>query len=196
MNKHSCSKHLFTGVRSVYMAGGELGASGENPRLRHLIAALPAGGDFHRVLQQHSHHHPVPAHTGLNGTHHSDVHMRTQALTHSFSVFLTALSRCVSQATAIKIHPLYVMLPCTIAASLAFMLPVATPPNAIAFSFGKLRVVDMVRFTQTHTQDISHNLCYRYHSCLQEVKFCKEGVLQIYGHIYQSSKHTFKTIPL
>ncbi|XP_054907370.1 solute carrier family 13 member 2 [Poeciliopsis prolifica] len=50
-----------------------------------------------------------------------------------------------SMATAIKLHPLYVMLPCTIAASLAFMLPVATPPNAIAFSFGNLKVIDMVK---------------------------------------------------
>lgn len=50
-----------------------------------------------------------------------------------------------SMATAIRIHPLYIMLPCTIAASLAFMLPVATPPNAIAFSFGNLKVLDMVK---------------------------------------------------
>lgn len=50
---------------------------------------------------------------------------------------------CV-QATTIHLHPLYVMLPCTISASLAFMLPVATPPNAIAFSYGNLKVMDMV----------------------------------------------------
>ncbi|RVE64040.1 hypothetical protein OJAV_G00142180 [Oryzias javanicus] len=58
------------------------------------------------------------------------------------TLFLPILA---SMATAIEIHPLYVMLPCTIAASLAFMLPVATPPNAIAFSFGNLKVIDMVR---------------------------------------------------
>ncbi|KAM9788519.1 solute carrier family 13 member 2 [Neosynchiropus ocellatus] len=52
--------------------------------------------------------------------------------------------RCRPQAVTIEIHPLYVMLPCAIAASLAFMLPVATPPNAIAFSFGDLKVTDMV----------------------------------------------------
>ncbi|XP_074467104.1 solute carrier family 13 member 2-like [Sebastes fasciatus] len=58
------------------------------------------------------------------------------------TLFLPILA---SMAVAIKIHPLYVMIPCTIAASLAFMLPVATPPNAIAFSFGKLKVMDMVK---------------------------------------------------
>lgn len=58
------------------------------------------------------------------------------------TLFLPILA---SMAVAIKIHPLYVMLPCTIASSLAFMLPVATPPNAIAFSFGNLKVIDMVK---------------------------------------------------
>ncbi|KAM6946200.1 solute carrier family 13 member 2-like [Aplochiton taeniatus] len=58
------------------------------------------------------------------------------------TLFLPILA---SMATAIKLHPLYVMLPCTICASLAFMLPVATPPNAIAFSYGNLRVIDMAK---------------------------------------------------
>ncbi|KAK5868573.1 hypothetical protein PBY51_009573 [Eleginops maclovinus] len=58
------------------------------------------------------------------------------------TLFLPILA---SMATAIKIHPLYVMFPCTISASLAFMLPVATPPNAIAFSYGNLRVMDMAK---------------------------------------------------
>uniref|UniRef100_A0A4W5NSE7 Solute carrier family 13 member 2 n=1 Tax=Hucho hucho TaxID=62062 RepID=A0A4W5NSE7_9TELE len=58
------------------------------------------------------------------------------------TLFLPILA---SMAVAIKLHPLYVMLPCTICASMAFMLPVATPPNAIAFSYGNLKVMDMAK---------------------------------------------------
>ena len=36
------------------------------------------------------------------------------------------------------------MIPATVSASYAFMIPVATPPNAIAFSYGYLKVYDMV----------------------------------------------------
>ena len=48
------------------------------------------------------------------------------------------------QAVSLSINPLYVMIPAAVAASYAFMLPVATPPNAIAFSYGYLKVYDMV----------------------------------------------------
>ena len=39
---------------------------------------------------------------------------------------------------------MYLMYPSAIATSFAFMLPVATPPNAVVFSYGYVRVIDMV----------------------------------------------------
>ncbi len=48
-------------------------------------------------------------------------------------------------ATVIKLNPLLLMIPATLAASMAFMLPVATPPNAIIFGTNRIRVIDMVK---------------------------------------------------
>ncbi|OWK15190.1 SLC13A5 [Cervus elaphus hippelaphus] len=49
-----------------------------------------------------------------------------------------------SMSRSIGLNPLYIMIPCTLSSSFAFMLPVATPPNAIVFSYGHLKVSDMV----------------------------------------------------
>lgn len=48
-------------------------------------------------------------------------------------------------ALTINADPLYIMLPAAIASSFAFMLPVATPPNAVIFSYGYIRVIDMAK---------------------------------------------------
>ncbi|XP_018018962.1 solute carrier family 13 member 5 isoform X2 [Hyalella azteca] len=45
----------------------------------------------------------------------------------------------------IGINPLYLMLPATICCSYAFMLPVATPPNAIIFTAAKMKTVEMMK---------------------------------------------------
>ena len=48
-------------------------------------------------------------------------------------------------AMTIDVHPFILMVSAAVAASCAFMLPVATPPNAVVFGSGYLRIPDMVR---------------------------------------------------
>jgi sodium-dependent dicarboxylate transporter 2/3/5 len=70
--------------------------------------------------------------------------------------FLTELTSNTASATAILplaaavalglgFDPMLIAVPLTVAASLAFMLPVATPPNAIAYSTGRITIGEMVR---------------------------------------------------
>lgn len=51
----------------------------------------------------------------------------------------------VPLATMLDIHPYFLMVGATVAASCAFMLPVATPPNAVVFGSGYLKIEDMVK---------------------------------------------------
>lgn len=51
----------------------------------------------------------------------------------------------VSLAAALGLHPYYLLIGATLAASCAFMLPVATPPNAVVFGSGYLKIEDMVK---------------------------------------------------
>lgn len=50
-----------------------------------------------------------------------------------------------SLSVSLKLNPLLLMITATLAASLAFMLPVATPPNAIIFGTNKVGIKDMMR---------------------------------------------------
>ena len=50
-----------------------------------------------------------------------------------------------SVAKQIEVNPLLLMLPVTLSASMAFMMPVATPPNAIVFASGRLHIRDMIK---------------------------------------------------
>ena len=48
-------------------------------------------------------------------------------------------------AVSQDVSPLLFTVPAAIAASCAFMMPVATPPNAIVFGSGHMRISDMIR---------------------------------------------------
>ncbi|MEM9544543.1 MAG: SLC13 family permease [Bacteroidota bacterium] len=48
-------------------------------------------------------------------------------------------------ALSIDVHPYILLVSATVAASCAFMLPVATPPNAIVFGSGYLKIPDMIK---------------------------------------------------
>ena len=50
-----------------------------------------------------------------------------------------------SLSKEIGVNPLAIMVPATLSVSLAFMLPVGTPPNAIVFGSKRLNVWDMVK---------------------------------------------------
>jgi len=63
------------------------------------------------------------------------------------NVALTAVLAPVVAGIAIglDIPMLHLLIPVTIASSCAFMLPMATPPNAIVFASGYIKVKDMAR---------------------------------------------------
>lgn len=74
----------------------------------------------------------------------------------SIALFLTEVMSNVALATvfipivciiaeSMSKNVLYFSIPITIAASCAFMLPMSTPPNAIVFSSGHIRIADMAK---------------------------------------------------
>jgi len=87
-----------------------------------------------------------------------------ESLSHIFIIFITAaiisflteltsntattqmiLPILASVAIAMGMNPLLLMLTATLSASMAFMLPVATPPNTIIFASSRIKVTEMVK---------------------------------------------------
>jgi len=66
-------------------------------------------------------------------------------LTSNIATAATFLPLVAAIATALDQPPLLLAIPAAVAASYAFMMPVATPPNAIVYSSGAIRMAEMVR---------------------------------------------------
>jgi sodium-dependent dicarboxylate transporter 2/3/5 len=66
-------------------------------------------------------------------------------LTSNTATTATFIPIFLAVAIGLQLPPLMLILPATLAASCAFMLPVATPPNAIVFGSGYLTISQMTR---------------------------------------------------
>jgi len=66
-------------------------------------------------------------------------------LTSNTAQVATMLPLLAAVAPAAGLHPYYLIVPCTLAASAAFMMPVGTPPNAIVFGTGLITIGEMCR---------------------------------------------------
>ena len=66
-------------------------------------------------------------------------------LTSNLATTATLLPVMGAIAVQAGVPPIVLTVPITIAASCAFMLPVATPPNAIVFSTGAISIPQMAR---------------------------------------------------
>jgi sodium-dependent dicarboxylate transporter 2/3/5 len=69
----------------------------------------------------------------------------TTEFTSNTAMASTLLPVLAGLSLALEINPIILMIPATISCSTAFMLPIATPPNAIVFGSGYLQIRDMVR---------------------------------------------------
>lgn len=66
-------------------------------------------------------------------------------VTSNTATTVTFLPILAATAAVIDVDPLLLIVPATLAASCAFMMPVATPPNAIVFGSGEITIPQMVR---------------------------------------------------
>ena len=66
-------------------------------------------------------------------------------ITSNLATIAVLLPILAPTAILLDVHPYLLMVGATLSASCAFMLPVATPPNAVVFGSKYLKISDMVR---------------------------------------------------
>jgi sodium-dependent dicarboxylate transporter 2/3/5 len=66
-------------------------------------------------------------------------------ITSNTATAATMIPILASLAPGLDVHPLALIVPAAIASSCAFMLPVATPPNAVVFGSGRVPLAEMAR---------------------------------------------------
>ncbi|MDH3267622.1 MAG: SLC13 family permease [Ignavibacteria bacterium] len=66
-------------------------------------------------------------------------------LTSNTAVTQMILPVVASVSVAIGLNPILLMMTVTLSASMAFMLPVATPPNTIIFAAGRIKTIEMAK---------------------------------------------------
>ncbi len=69
--------------------------------------------------------------------------MLSMWLSNTATALLMPVMAALSQV--LDVHPYLLMVPATISASYACMLPVATPPNAVVIGSGRVRATDLSR---------------------------------------------------
>ncbi len=110
-----------------FMLADGLQASGLAARIGHAVAALGGAPDAIVAL-------------GVAGSM-----TFLSELTSNTAQAGLVLPLMAASAEAIGAHPYTLMIPAVLACSLAFMMPAGTPPNAIAFATGRVRLPEMAR---------------------------------------------------
>ena len=111
-------------------------------------------------------------------------------LTSNLATTATFLPVIAAIAAQSGIAPLVLCVPVTLAASCAFMLPVATPPNAIVFSSGVLTIPEMVRAGLFHEPCCASGSDAARHAC------CSSRILVSSGVFKESRARRWRPSPL
>jgi solute carrier family 13 (sodium-dependent dicarboxylate transporter), member 2/3/5 len=125
------ARNLPWGVLLLVGGGLSLGTAIESSGLAAMVAqGLSAFGDW-----------PVWSLVAMTVV----VVMLMSHVTSNTATAAAILPLTASLTVSLGASPLLLTIPVAMAASCAFMLPVATPPNAVVFASGKLTVLDMMR---------------------------------------------------